>query len=131
MRSVFVLILSALLWAQSGPAPPKPEPKSEEVMVGAFDPDEDVVAANVMRANAEIVAFENQIKPLQDLIDNIRKQEEPKKAIMSQRIAELCRKAKVPEDAIKAGQCAPKPQLGKKDGKEVIEMIWTKPKSDK
>ena len=119
-----VLIVSGFLlgssWIGHGQSP-------EVVTVGSFDTEHELPAINLMRANAEIAVLEAQIKPLQDQIDALRKLEEPCKQKMVDRIGELCKLAKVPDDAIKAGQCGPKPQVVKKDGKDFVEMIWTKP----
>lgn len=98
----------------------------EQVTVGSFDTEHEP-AVNLMRANAEIAVLEAQIKPLQDQIDALKKLEEPWRQKMADRITELCKLAKVPDDAIKAGQCSLKPQVVKKDGKDMVEMIWTKP----
>ena len=84
-----------------------------------------------MRFNAELGRLDVAIKPLQDQIDALTKAKEPFQKKMVELIQELCREGKVPEDAIKAGQCTPKPQLSKnRDGKDVIEFIWTKPKAE-
>ena len=116
-KKIAYLLLLNFAWAQNA---------GESVTVGAFDTEQQP-AVNLMRANAEVAVLEAQIKPLQDQIDALKKLEEPWRLKMADRIAELCKLAKVPEDAIKAGQCTVKPQVLKKDGKDMVEMIWTKP----
>ena|SRR5215831_9326352 len=132
MKVIFVLALSVLSFAQQGSTPANSaDPKGEQVVVGTFSQTDNLDAANLMRNNAEISRINESEKPLTDQLNALEKSKEPWQKEMTARIAALCRTAKVPEDAIKANQCSPR-LARDKDGKDVIEILWTKPaKSDK
>jgi hypothetical protein len=125
MKAFYVFAVSAGLWAQEGSGP-KP-PVTEQLVVGTYSQTDNLEAANLMRANAEIARISEAEKPLNDQLQALEKSKGPWQAEMTARIAALCKAAKVPEESIKANECTARVARDK-DGKDVLEIVWEKKK---